>query len=277
MAAVSIVPLVLDYFGEDTVRSQILPKTKEVYKTNGGDVKIVLAVLACISKILNKMEKMVIIDEVLPILFDVKLNDVNVLIRVLGGLMGSLPYHELVSKNSFCRRCHMWHSYQCYHSAFGAVYNVHFRNLSHDDGGQTLWSYDQHACDEGLAALDPSNGQHAAPVWRLRVCASSAPGNVWSDWQVRISWLQEWRCEESWGGVGGWGQRTPGRKCMLIEGLQSNPEPWKRFWCQIHLSGGECDFTFQAPAQQIEAGRRPEASRVAAPSTPALHPWRVSS
>jgi len=84
MAAVSIVPLILDYFDEETVRSQILPKTKEVYKKNGGDVKIVLAVLACISRILTKMDKMVIVEEVLPILFDVKLGDVNVLVRVLG-------------------------------------------------------------------------------------------------------------------------------------------------------------------------------------------------
>ncbi len=83
MAAVSIIPSVLDYFNEDIVR-KILPKTKSVYRQNGGDVKIVLAVLACISKILNKMDKMVIVEEVLPILFEVKLADVNVLIRVLG-------------------------------------------------------------------------------------------------------------------------------------------------------------------------------------------------
>ncbi len=88
MAAVSVIPTILDYFDEETVRNQILPKTKEVYAQNGADVKIVLAVLACISRILNKMEKMVIVDEVLPVLFDVRLGDVNVLVRVLGGLGG---------------------------------------------------------------------------------------------------------------------------------------------------------------------------------------------
>ncbi len=91
MAAVSIIPAILDYFSEDIVRNQILPKTKSVYKQNGGDVKIVLAVLACISKILNKMDKMVIIEEVLPILFEVKLTDVNVLIRVLGEFCTVVP------------------------------------------------------------------------------------------------------------------------------------------------------------------------------------------
>ena len=84
MAAVSIIPIVLDYFGDDVVRLKILPKTRVVYEQNGNDVKIVLAVLACVSKILNKLDKAAIIDEVLPLLFEVKLQDVNVLVRVLG-------------------------------------------------------------------------------------------------------------------------------------------------------------------------------------------------
>ena len=93
MAAVTIIPVILDYFDEDIVRNQILPKNKEVYEQNGGDVKIVLAVLACISKILNKMDKMVIVEEVLPILFEVKLADVNVLIRVLGKCILDLGFN----------------------------------------------------------------------------------------------------------------------------------------------------------------------------------------
>ena len=63
---------------------QILPKTRTVYSQNGGDVKIVLSVLACVSKILNMLDKAAIIDEVMPLLFEVKLQDVNVLVRVLG-------------------------------------------------------------------------------------------------------------------------------------------------------------------------------------------------
>ena len=49
-------------------------------------MKIVLAVLACVSKILDKLDKTAIIDEVLPLLLEVKLQDVNVLVRVLGKL-----------------------------------------------------------------------------------------------------------------------------------------------------------------------------------------------
>ena len=55
-----------------------------MYSQNGGDVKIVLSGLACVSKILNMLDKAAIIDEVMPLLFEVKLQDVNVLVRVLG-------------------------------------------------------------------------------------------------------------------------------------------------------------------------------------------------
>ena len=68
MAAISIVPIILDYFGDDIVRREILPKTRHVYEESGGDVKMVLAVLACISKILDKLDRSAIIDEVLPLL-----------------------------------------------------------------------------------------------------------------------------------------------------------------------------------------------------------------
>lgn len=83
MAAVSVIPSVLDYFPDDIVRKEILPKTRKVYEQNGGDVKIVLAVLACVAKILDKLDKSAIIDEVLPLILEVKLQDVNVLVRVL--------------------------------------------------------------------------------------------------------------------------------------------------------------------------------------------------
>ena len=84
MAAVSVIPFILDFFNDDIVRQEVLPKTRIVYEQNGGDVKIVLAVLACICKILDKLDKTAIIDEVLPLLLEVRLQDVNVLIRVLG-------------------------------------------------------------------------------------------------------------------------------------------------------------------------------------------------
>ena len=40
MAAVSVIPSILDFFTDDIVRQEILPKTRKVYEQNGGDVKI---------------------------------------------------------------------------------------------------------------------------------------------------------------------------------------------------------------------------------------------
>ena len=96
MAAVSVIPIVLDYFDDEIVRAEILPKTRTVYEQNGSDVKIVLAVLACVSKILDKLDRSAIIDEVLPLLFEVKLQDVNVLVRVLGEWLRSTVGRRLV-------------------------------------------------------------------------------------------------------------------------------------------------------------------------------------
>jgi hypothetical protein len=52
MTLMNLVPLFESLF---SAAAQILPKTRLVYERNGGDVKIVLAVLACVSKILNKV------------------------------------------------------------------------------------------------------------------------------------------------------------------------------------------------------------------------------
>ena len=51
MAAVSVVPSILDYVGDDVIRNQLLPRAKLVHSANGGDVKIVLSLLACIAKV----------------------------------------------------------------------------------------------------------------------------------------------------------------------------------------------------------------------------------
>ena len=53
MAAVSVVPSILDYVGDDVIRSELLPRAKLVHSANSGDVKIVLSLLACIAKVLS--------------------------------------------------------------------------------------------------------------------------------------------------------------------------------------------------------------------------------
>ena len=53
MAAVSVVPAILDYVCDDVIRSELLPRARHVYTSNGADVKIVLSLLACIAKVKN--------------------------------------------------------------------------------------------------------------------------------------------------------------------------------------------------------------------------------
>ena len=83
MAAVSVVPATLDYLCDQVIRVELLPRVRSVYTDNQGDVKIVLSLLACIAKILDKLEKSVIIDEVLPLLCEIRLTDLNILTTVL--------------------------------------------------------------------------------------------------------------------------------------------------------------------------------------------------
>jgi len=61
----------------------VLPKTKLVYEKNTGDLKIVLNVLACVEKTLDRLDKAQIIDEVLPLLWNVRLQDPEITLRVV--------------------------------------------------------------------------------------------------------------------------------------------------------------------------------------------------
>lgn len=57
MAAVSVVPAILDYLCDDVIRTELLPRARNVYSTNGADVKIVLSLLACIAKVVLDFEQ----------------------------------------------------------------------------------------------------------------------------------------------------------------------------------------------------------------------------
>lgn len=61
----------------------VLPKTKLVYEKNQGDLKIVSNVLSCVERTLDRLDKSQIIDEVLPLLWDVRLTDPEIILRVV--------------------------------------------------------------------------------------------------------------------------------------------------------------------------------------------------
>ena len=82
-AALIAVTNVAEYLDETAVRRMVLPKTKVVYEKNAGDLRIVLNVLSCVEKTLDRLDKAQIIDEVLPLLWNVRLQDPEITLRVV--------------------------------------------------------------------------------------------------------------------------------------------------------------------------------------------------
>lgn len=88
----------------------ILPKTKVIYEKNQGDLKIVSNVLSCVERTLDRLDKSQIIDEVLPLLYDIRLSDPQITLRVvseypIGKLLTplSLPIYEAFLHHIFPR------------------------------------------------------------------------------------------------------------------------------------------------------------------------------
>ncbi|XP_046394764.1 SCY1-like protein 2 isoform X2 [Ischnura elegans] len=82
-AALLAVTNVHEYLDETSIRRMVLPKTKQVYERNSGDLRIVLNALSCVERTLDRLDRSLIIDEVLPMLWDVRLQDPEVTLRVV--------------------------------------------------------------------------------------------------------------------------------------------------------------------------------------------------
>ncbi|XP_075230291.1 SCY1-like protein bma [Lycorma delicatula] len=82
-AALVAVTNVSEYLDETSIRRMVLPKMKSVYEKNSSDLKLVLNVLSCIEKTLDRLDRAQIIDEVLPLLWDVRLQDPDITLRVV--------------------------------------------------------------------------------------------------------------------------------------------------------------------------------------------------
>ena len=54
MAAVSVVPAILDILDHAVIREELIPRARKVHTTAAADVKIVLSLLACVSKEVRK-------------------------------------------------------------------------------------------------------------------------------------------------------------------------------------------------------------------------------
>lgn len=72
-----------DFLDETAIRKMVLPKMKAVYEKNCSDMKIVLNILQCVEKTLDRLERSQIIDEVLPMLWEVRLQDPDIVLSVV--------------------------------------------------------------------------------------------------------------------------------------------------------------------------------------------------
>lgn len=71
----------------------VLPKIKSVFEKNQSDLKIMSNVLQCVERILDRLDKSQIIDEVLPMLYDIRLSDPEIILRVVR----KLNFHIYIS------------------------------------------------------------------------------------------------------------------------------------------------------------------------------------
>lgn len=91
-AALVAVTNVSEYLDETSIRRMVLPKMKTVYEKNATDLKIVGNILSCVEKTLDRLERQQIIDEVLPLLWDVRLQDPDITLRVVSKWSDSSMY-----------------------------------------------------------------------------------------------------------------------------------------------------------------------------------------
>jgi SCY1-like protein 2 len=103
-AALLAVANVYEYVDEVSIRRMVLPKIKTVFEKNQSDLKIMANVLQCIERVLDKLEKSQIIDEVLPMLYEIRLSDPEIVLRIVREYNSDSVYTCMISFIYFVRR-----------------------------------------------------------------------------------------------------------------------------------------------------------------------------
>ena len=79
-AAFVAVANVTHFLDDLVIRRTVLPKIKIAFEKNSTDLRILMKALA---SILDRLEKQQIIDEVMPLLWNVKLQEPEIVVRVV--------------------------------------------------------------------------------------------------------------------------------------------------------------------------------------------------
>lgn len=80
MAAFVAVSHVTNYLEDDAIHKVVLPKLLDAFENNSADARVLMDVVPCI---LCRLEKQKIIDCILPLLCKVKLQEPEIVVRVV--------------------------------------------------------------------------------------------------------------------------------------------------------------------------------------------------
>ncbi|XP_064624685.1 SCY1-like protein 2 isoform X8 [Lineus longissimus] len=83
-AALNTIAAIQEYLDEYVMKKMVLPKAKSLFNKS-SNIKMKINALLCIDKLLDKLDKMIILDEVLPFLTDITTyQDTEILMAVIG-------------------------------------------------------------------------------------------------------------------------------------------------------------------------------------------------
>ncbi|XP_053393916.1 SCY1-like protein 2 isoform X3 [Mercenaria mercenaria] len=94
-AALGCIRLIKEYLDDNIMKSMVLPRAKSLYNKS-DNMKMRINALTCIDTVLDSLDKMIILDEVLPFLMDITLGqDAKIVMAVVG------IYKHLMSDKKF--------------------------------------------------------------------------------------------------------------------------------------------------------------------------------
>ncbi|XP_060082197.1 SCY1-like protein 2 [Ylistrum balloti] len=82
-AALNAIGIIKEYLDDSVMRNMVLPRAKALYH-KGSNVRVRLNALSCIDYLLDSLNKMIILDEVLPFLTDITGHDPDIVMAVVG-------------------------------------------------------------------------------------------------------------------------------------------------------------------------------------------------
>lgn len=84
-AAINVFAFIKQYTDNQTIRKILLPKAKTLF-LKSTNVRVKVNALACISKLVDTLDKTLILDEVLPFLIDIKEQDTEIIVCIISKL-----------------------------------------------------------------------------------------------------------------------------------------------------------------------------------------------